>query len=128
MSSDGVWAVVGLVGIGAVVWWASNEGAQRLERWECARNVEADLVAIAPSDDHKVEKCTGDQKAAMCFVVALDKGQRRTAPVTDWDCRDRHLPDSWLERISKGEAGVAEGLAYVSSRLNARQRLLDGDE
>ena len=108
--------------------------------------MQADLNEVIWTSDPKVEKCTGAAERATCFVSTLEHGERRTAPVTDWDCRSRRVPDGvrdWTEtssaqglkpdeaeaglrrRFGLSLAGFKEQMSYVFVRIGERENVLN---
>ncbi len=57
----------------------------------CAARVQADIRAFMPWVDPKVERCEGIPTRATCSVETKARNGRRTAPVKDWDCSQRHV-------------------------------------
>ena len=59
---------------------------------KCAGQVQADLENVFPGMEPRVEGCKGTPTDAVCEVALFDKGSRKTAPVSGWDCSVRHVP------------------------------------
>ena len=59
----------------------------------CADSVQGDIRAVMPWLEPKVERCAGSPTRATCSVETNARNGRKTAPVKDWDCSQRHVRD-----------------------------------
>lgn len=78
----------------ALVLYAACTIAEALWRHRpghCESNFQDDLNSSVPSEDPMVEKCTGDDHRALCFVRRLENGIAKTRPIR-WDCSTAHDP------------------------------------
>jgi len=112
----------------------------------CAGQVQADLENVFPVMEPRVEGCKGTPTDAVCEVALFDKGSRKTAPVSGWDCSVRHVPkpieslawigdptagppkdlDKIIERQGERFKTFFEGYQYVAARLKDRVPQLGG--
>ena len=110
----------------------------------CAERVQADIRVFMPWLEPKVDRCEGSPTRATCSVETNARNGRRTAPVKDWDCTERHVIESqrrkWVwpkesaaraavdREIAAWDAQVKDenerGRRYVVGKMSERQQAL----
>jgi hypothetical protein len=91
---------------------------------KCAGQVQADLDNVLPYLDPRVVGCEGRPTDAVCEVALDEKGGRKTAPVSGWDCSVRHVPQpiGSLSWIGDPTAGPPKDLDKILARQDQRFR------
>ena len=102
------------------------------DRWamkKCPVNVEGDLKWVIPWANAKVDGCEGLPAHANCMVVTTEKSGRKTAPVKNWDCTLRHIPDDAATKLAGAalyfpgsEEAAAAGAQAQVERMQTAQR------
>jgi hypothetical protein len=101
------------------------------DRWEmhkCPERIEADIRLLMPWSDPKVTECKGTPTAATCAVETLEHGGRKTAPVKDWDCSKRQIPENFYREFMKaalqaptpGQSPEEQGREMVDRTVKAK--------
>src|SRR5215467_1847606 len=106
--------------------------AERSAMRHCVEVVQDDLQHLIPGEEPTVSSCKGPVTAAVCVAETTVDGGRKTAPVRDWDCTKRHMPEGFGAEFGKtllvspeGDlSGVGvkftqdfmEGIQYVATR------------
>ena len=85
--------------------YLAERGAMR----RCVGLVQEDLDQIIPAQSPTVAGCTGPMMSAVCEVETNEGGARKTAPVRDWDCTKRHMPDGLGGEFMKSFVTTPEG-------------------
>jgi hypothetical protein len=85
--------------------YLAERGAMR----RCVGLVQEDLDQIIPAQSPTVTGCTGPLTDAVCEVETTVGGSRKTAPVRDWDCTKRHMPDGLSGEFMKSFVTSPEG-------------------
>lgn len=122
-------------------------------RWamrKCPDLVQADLGLMLAFQQPKVISCEGTPAQATCLVETTEKTGRKTAPVKNWDCTQRHMSpeamndiltagylrkgetyepggNAGMERMQAAQRELVESVKYVSDRVHERSELL-GEE
>jgi hypothetical protein len=152
MDASGAVTIASKIGLGLVVVfiavtvfkrtsplaYLAERGAMR----RCVGLVQEDLDQIIPEQSPTVAGCTGPVQSAVCAVETSLGDARKTAPVSDWDCTKRHMPDGLGGEFIKSfvttpEGGLTaggpklaqdflDGIRYVAVRVAERHSLLQG--
>lgn len=81
------------------------------DRWamhKCPELVEADISILMPWSAPKVTACQGTPAQATCSVETTEHGGRKTAPIKDWDCTKRHIPEDFYRQFMKAAMRAPE--------------------
>ena len=111
----------------------------------CADRVQADIAVVMPWLHSRVDRCQGIPTRATCSVETNARPGRRTAPVSGWDCSQRHINEyrrEWVRPYSRSSAAraaetrefaawtaqvedeLARGRRYVIEKMSERQQAI----
>jgi hypothetical protein len=134
--------------VGATFMFRKDTRRALTEHWameKCPGEVEADVRLIIPWSEPKVGRCEGTPARATCALETTEKSGRKTAPLKDWDCSQRHISDRFgkelmrmtmrrmsgnvnttleQEHMEDVQREFLQSIRYVTERLRERRELL----